>query len=53
MEQLVAIYIDLESIDCYDANCLIAVLMPLGYQSIGQIKNGAFKSHQLLVHLKK
>ncbi|MBP3888142.1 MAG: hypothetical protein J6F30_10975 [Cellulosilyticum sp.] len=46
-------YIELESIDTYHANQLIKQAVPLGYQPIGQIKNGQFKSQQLLVHHKK
>ncbi len=53
MQYLIGTYIDLTTIDAYNANRLIEILTPLGYDSIGQIKKEHFKPNQLLVHLKK
>lgn len=53
MRQLAGSYIDIGMFNMEEGNQLIDLLTPLGYQVIGKMKSGEFKSNQLLVYRKK
>lgn len=53
MKQFIGSYINIDTMDTYDVNQLVELLSPLGYKTVGQMKNDTFKLYQILIQQKK